>query len=99
MIAFLLAEVEALACGSAGVALLASNTPHTVFDELQQDAPNRLPSIVPATCQNAQVQGLRRFALFGKRVTMQGSFSAEIFSAQGINLVLPDFQDLSVHPR
>ncbi|MDA3921185.1 MAG: aspartate/glutamate racemase family protein [Salinisphaera sp.] len=55
LIAFLLAEVEALARAGADVALLAANTPHIVFDELQQLAPIRLLSIVRATCQDAHI--------------------------------------------
>lgn len=93
LVDFLLAEVEALARSGANVALLAANTPHIVFDELQQRAPIRLLSIVQATCQAAQAQGLRRLALFGTRFTMRGSFYAEVFSAQGIELVLPDPQE------
>ena len=92
LIAFLLAEVEALVRAGAQVALLAANTPHIVFDELQQRAPIRLLSIVQATCRAAQAQGLRRLALFGTRFTMQGSFYPDVFSAQGIELVLPDPQ-------
>lgn len=93
LIAFLLAEVEVLARAGVDVALLAANTPHVVFNELQQRASIRLLSIVQATCRNAQQRGLRRLALFGTRFTMQGSFYAEVFSAQGIELVVPDPQE------
>jgi aspartate racemase len=93
LIAFLLTEVEALARAGAEIALLAANTPHIVFDELQRRASIRLLSIVQVTCRTAQAQGLRRLALFGTRFTMQGSFYADVFSSQGIELVLPDPQE------
>ena len=49
----MVAEIERLARAGAGVALLAANSPHIVFDEVQRRSPLPLVSIVEATCDEA----------------------------------------------
>jgi aspartate racemase len=86
---YLVGEVEKLARAGATFALLASNTPHIVFDAIRQEASLPMISIVEATCVAAQRLGLRRVGLFGTRFTMQGRFYGEIFSRQGITVIGP----------
>ena len=88
--AFLAAEVERLAAAGVSVGLLAANTPHIVFDEVQRQSPIPLVSIVQATCEAVQALGLARPGLLGTRFTMQGRFYPDVFSKAGITLVLPD---------
>ncbi len=90
---YLLSELQKLARAGADIGLLASNTPHIVFDELQPKSPIPLISIVQATCQAAQAMGLKKIGLFGTRFTMQGQFYPEVFSSRGIELVVPDIDD------
>jgi aspartate racemase len=87
---YLACEVERLAQAGAAFALLASNTPHIVFDEIQRQSSIPLLSIVEATCAAAQKLGLRRVGLFGTRFTMQGRFYPEIFASRGITVIAPD---------
>ena len=87
---YLVAEVERLARAGAAFALLASNTPHIVFDEIQRQSSIPLLSIVEAACAAAQELGLKRVGLFGTRFTMQGRFYPEVFSARGITVITPD---------
>jgi aspartate racemase len=63
----------------AEIAIIAANTPHMVFDELQRRSPVPLVSIVEATCAEVAARGLRKPALFGTRFTMQASFYPEAF--------------------
>lgn len=63
----------------AEVALVAANTPHMVFDELQRRSPIPLVSIVEATCAEVAARGLRKPALFGTRFTMQSHFYPDDF--------------------
>jgi len=87
---YLVGEIEKLAQAGADFGLFASNTPHIVFDEVQQQTSIRLLSIVEATCESARRMGLKRVGLLGTRFTMQGRFYAEVFSRQGINIVVPN---------
>lgn len=87
---YLSAEVERLARAGAGLALIAANTPHLVFDELESRSPIPLLSIVTATRDAAAAAGLRRLALFGTRFTMQAAFFPETFQSRGIAIVVPN---------
>ncbi len=86
---YLSAEIERLARAGSDFGLIAANTPHLVFDQLQQRSSIPLLSIVEATCEVAATAGLRRLALFGTRFTMQAALFPETFARRGIAIVLP----------
>ncbi len=90
---YLLNEVNKLAAAGADFGLLASNTPHIVFDRLQNRSPIPLISIVEAACDAAQSMGLKIVGLFGTRFTMQGRFYPDVFTRQGIRIVAPPGED------
>src|SRR5437660_6816859 len=66
--------------------LLASNTPHIVFDEISRRPPIPLISIVQATCAAAKTLGLKRLGLFGTRFTVQGRFYPAVSSRRTLCL-------------
>ncbi len=86
---FLVSEIQRLARAGAECGLVAANTPHIVFDEVRRQSPIHLISIVEATCEAAKAMGLRKLGLFGARYTMQGRFYPDVFSEEGIALVVP----------
>jgi aspartate racemase len=87
---YLLEEIGRLARAGATLGLLASNTPHIVFDDLQRVSPIPLLSIVETACQAATEQQLKRVGLFGTRFTMQGGFYQQVFEREGIGLIVPE---------
>lgn len=86
---YLSGEVLKLAKAGADFAVLASNTPHLVFDTLRGRSPIPMISIVESACQAAVGLGLKRVGLFGTRFTMQGGFYASVLSKRGLALILP----------
>ena len=92
-IQYLRGEIDKLARAGADFGVLASNTPHLVFDDLQAVSPIPLTSIVEATCQRASELGLERVGLFGTRFTMQGGFYDREFEKRGMAIVLPADDD------
>ena len=97
---YLLDEIQRLARAGAQLALLASNTPHVVFDTLRERSPLPLISIVEATCNAARALGLKRPGLIGTRFTMQGSFYPEVFSRHGMTLLRPgDAEQAFIHEK
>ena len=90
---YLLTALQQLARAGAEIGLIAANTPHIVFDEVRQQSPIPLISIVEATCQAAKSLGLRKLGLFGVRFTMQARFYPDVFSREGLALVVPDEHD------
>jgi aspartate racemase len=89
----LLVELQALHRAGVDFALLAANTPHLVFDDLQRQSPLPLISIVEATCDVVKARGLKRVGLFGTRFTMQGPVYRDVFPREGIEVVVPDAAD------
>ena len=87
---FLLNEIHRLAKAGAEVGLLASNTPHVVFDDIRHRSPIPLISIVEATCDATKALGLQRVGLFGTRFTMQARFYPEVFAKRGVCVIAPN---------
>ena len=85
----LASEIERLARAGADFGVLASNTPHIVFDELRRRSPILLISIVESACDAARALGLKRIALFGTSFTMKSSFYKDVFSKSGIDIIVP----------
>ena len=87
---YLVDELERLARAGADFGIITANTPHIVFDEVQQRSPIPLISIVEATCAEAKKRGISKVGLLGTRFTMQARFYPEVFSREGIVLVMPE---------
>ena len=86
----MVAEIEKLASAGAEFGLISSNTPHIVFDQIRERAAIPLISIVEATCESARAQGLTKLGLFGSGFTMKARFYPDIFSRNGISVVMPE---------
>lgn len=97
---WLLTELAKLERAGADFAIMASNTPHIVFDDLAAKSPLPLISIVEKTCGAAKERGLKRLAIFGTRFTMQGTAYRDLFSANDIAVVVPEPADLEfIHEK
>jgi aspartate racemase len=83
---YLAAGLEPLVRAGAEFGLIAANTPHLVFDELQRRSAIPLLSIVRATADRAKALGLKKVGLYGTGFTMRASFYPEEFQRAGIGL-------------
>lgn len=90
---YFLNELGRLARAGAECGFLSANTPHIIFDELSRRSPLPLVSIVEATCAEAKRRGVKRAGLFGTGFTMRGKFYPEVFTREGISLVMPTAQE------
>jgi aspartate racemase len=79
-------------CG-ADFAVIGSNTPHVVFDEVKRESPLPLLSIVEETCQVAREMNLKRLGLLGTWFTMQSEYYKKPFHDLGIEVVVPENED------
>ena len=97
---YLLEAIGKLARAGSDFALISANTPHIVFDDVAAKSPIPLISIVEATCAAAKARKLKRLALFGTRYTMQATFYPQVFSREGIELLVPEANDQSyIHDK
>lgn len=92
----LLDAVVALKNAGASLAVIASNTPHVVFDNIQARSPIPLISIVEATCKRALALELKKILLIGTRFTMQHHFYQDEFVRHGISVIVPSLADQEI---
>ncbi|MFL6583000.1 MAG: aspartate/glutamate racemase family protein [Chthoniobacterales bacterium] len=93
-------SVDRLVRAGAEIALIAANTPHLVFDEVQRRAAIPMLSIVQATCDHARAAGLKRLGLLGTGFTMRARFYPEAFERADLELVLPhEAEQALVHEK
>ncbi|MBK7927610.1 MAG: aspartate/glutamate racemase family protein [Bryobacterales bacterium] len=75
--------------------LIATNTMHIVFDEVQQAVPMPLLSIVDATAEAIRAAGVHSVGLLGTVFTMRERFFRDGLAAAGVEVLTPqpDEQD------
>jgi len=93
IISWLTNAVKSLQSAGADFAIIASNTPHFVFDEVKALSPIPLLSIVEETCKKALNLGLKKIGLMGTKITMNTDFYQKVFSKEGISIVVPNGQE------
>ncbi len=93
-------EIDKLACAGAEFALISSNTPHIVFDEIANRSSLPLVSIVRASCDFAKSLGLKRLGLIGSGFTMKARFYPEVFAGEGMQVMMPTPEEQAyIHRR
>jgi len=88
---YLLTEIRRIAAAGAELGILASNTVHIVFAELQAASPVPLISVVEAASEAAT--GLTRLGLFATRFTVQADIYRPVFARRGIEVFTPNAED------
>jgi aspartate racemase len=82
-----------LAAAGADFAVMATNTMHLMFDQLQRDSLIPLISIMDTTADAITAAGLRTVGLLGTKFTMEKEFYAEGLARCGIRALVPDAPD------
>lgn len=80
-------------CGADFIALSA-NTPHIVFNRLQERSTVPLVSIIEATRDEALRLNKRRLGLLGTVFTMTGNFFKAPFKERGIEIIVPNAEEM-----
>src|SRR5690349_7139404 len=94
------AGFQRLARAGADFGLMAANTPHIAFEQIQRRSPIPLLSIVDATRDHAKKNGMKRLALLGTGFTMKGTFYSAVFARAGMELVVPQEAELAyIHDK
>ncbi|HAA13723.1 MAG TPA: aspartate/glutamate racemase family protein [Cytophagales bacterium] len=90
LVAFLKDKISLLEAAGVEYAALASNTPHLVFNELAAAVNVNMISIVEATCEAIQAQGLKKVGLLGTKSTMSRGFYQRAAAHHGMEMVIPE---------
>ena len=96
----LIDAVSRLQAGGAGMALIASNTLHTVFDQVRASVNVPMLSIVDATVEAVKRAGIRRPVLLGTQPVMNSTLYPAALAEAGILMLLPsDEEQTYIHQK
>ncbi|SDW64477.1 aspartate racemase [Marinococcus luteus] len=70
--------------------IIAANTPHLVFGEVQKQVEVPMLSIVDAAVEAAENQGAQNIGLLGTKFTMEQEFFKKPFEENGKNIYVPE---------
>jgi aspartate racemase len=87
---FIASKFEVLRAGGAAFGVIASNTPHIVFDTIQSQTFLPLLNIVDATLNYSKQHDFKKLCLLGTKITMGADFYRYVFDKEGISLVVPN---------
>lgn len=97
---WLLEKVVSLQKAGAEFAVIGSNTPHVVFDEVSSRSPIPMLSIIEETCKNAKRRGYKKLCLLGTKYTMESDFFKKPFGNNEMAVIVPDKEDQElIHHR
>ncbi len=86
-------KFEVLKSAGAEIGIIASNTPHKVFNEIASSTSLSLISIVTATTESLYQNNLRKPLLLGTKYTMQSTYYQDELSMKGITSITPKDSD------
>jgi len=86
----LLSSLNNLKQAEAEFAIIASNTPHIVFDQIKDQSPLPLLSIVEETCKYAKTLNLKKVLIIGTAFTMKSDFYIKGFKKYNIKAIIPN---------
>lgn len=89
VVSYLAKAADQLRAAGADFGLMCGNTPHIVFERVQQQTILPLISIVTTTLKYAQKLRLKRLIFLGTKFTMKNNFFSQPFIDAGIKIILP----------
>jgi aspartate racemase len=85
-----------LEAAGADFILIATNTMHIVFDEVQAQVNVPMLSLLDAVGTAILARGLETVGLLGTRFTMEKTFYQDALAQKGIRVIVPDAQDRQI---
>jgi aspartate racemase len=95
----LIEVIKRLEKAGAEFGAICANTPHIVFDQVQESVKIPLISIVDATLNKGTEPGVKKPLLLGTKWTMEADFFPEAFKKAGIEIMVPESIDSAMVHR
>lgn len=92
-IEYLMSGIRALENAGASFILMAANSPHAVFEDLEEISKVPLISIVKSTAQYAKEKNMKKLLLIGIKFTMQSTFYQNFFKKLGMEVITPSNEE------
>jgi len=96
VLTYLISSAENLVAGGAEVIIMATNTPHIVFNELEKRIKVPMLSIMDATAEEITKKGQKKVGLIGTKFTMNSSYYQDAFNKYGIKIIVPNQTDKEI---
>ena len=74
--------------------IMAANSPHSVFEDVERRSKVPILSIVEVTAEKAAKAGMKAVLLLGIKFTMESSFYRDVCSNYGIDVIVPKDEDM-----
>jgi aspartate racemase len=87
---------QKLETAGADLILIATNTMHLVFDQVQASVQTPMLSLLDAVTEAIVARGLETVGLLGTRFTMEKAFYQDALARRGITVLVPDAADREV---
>ncbi|NPE08661.1 MAG: amino acid racemase [Asgard group archaeon] len=82
-----------LIAAKAEVIIMATNTPHIVFNELEVKVSKPMISIMDAVAKEIKKHNLKKVGLIGTKFTMQGDYYQKAFEKYDLEVITPTPED------
>ena len=82
-----------LIAAKAEVIIMATNTPHIVFNELEAKVSKPMISIMDAVAKEIKKHNLKKVGLIGTKFTMQGDYYQKAFEKYDLEVITPTPED------
>jgi len=92
-IEYLMSGIKSLESGGATFIVMAANSPHAVYKDLENLSKIPILSIVKATAERARQENLRKLLLLGIKFTMQNTFYQNYCKELGIEVITPSNEE------
>ena len=93
---YLMSGIKALENGGATFIAMAANSPHAVYNDLDELSGIPILSIVKATAEKALKEKMKNLLLLGIKFTMQNTFYQKYCEKLGIDVITPSNEEQDV---
>jgi len=90
---YLMSGINSLENAGVSFVIMAANSTHAVYDDLERLSKVPILSIVKATAEKAQQENMKKLLLLGIKFTMQSTFYQDYCNKMGIKVITPSNQD------
>jgi aspartate racemase len=89
----ILASAQNLEKAEAGVIIIATNTIHKIFDQVEENIETPMISIVDATAEAIKAQGLKKIGLLGTIYAIKAEFYQNNLLKHNLETIVPNLAD------
>ncbi|MHA2370540.1 MAG: aspartate/glutamate racemase family protein [Candidatus Hodarchaeales archaeon] len=90
---YIMQGIRALEGAGADFIIMAANSPHAVFQDVEKAANVPLVSIAEVTAKHARDAGMKTLLLMGIKFTMQAAFYRDICESYGMTIMIPSEEE------